>query len=317
MERKDLYIDNKEDKILIPGPYFTAQQLEELKFEKTIVIQRYWRKFIACRRAKELRAERDRINRERDENIQKEDDGAEQKRHREIERRMHPRTTEDFEILYNELENWRYYENKRIKESSLGEKERLEALAQVLYKETQLLQNIDRLKCQAAKENKEENTRRMLDLMSNDKKWAMGDNEIATIETPYTKRASELKELYVGLCDNKKSIDDRLDVLLHIKWTIKEFDTKLTRELVELIDREADMLNRGRLGRNLEGLRTRIKHLFLTFIQTPEFNPEASRFQRIPIEFLDRPMIKPIPPTRYKAKTMTAEQIKQYQPLEI
>jgi len=32
---------------------------------------------------------------------------AEQRRRYEIERRMRPRTTADFEILYNELEAWR------------------------------------------------------------------------------------------------------------------------------------------------------------------------------------------------------------------
>jgi len=30
----------------------------------------------------------------------------------------------------------------------------------------------------------------------------------------------------------------RLDVLLHVKWTVKEFEYALTRDIVELIDRE-------------------------------------------------------------------------------
>lgn len=42
------------------------------------------------------------------------------------------------------------------------------------------------------------------------------------------------------------TVDERLDVLLHVKWTVKEFDCDLTREVVDLIDREADLLNRGR-----------------------------------------------------------------------
>ena len=40
------------------------------------------------------------------------------------------------------------------------------------------------------------------------------------------------------------SLEERLDVLLHVKWTVKEFDCALTREIVQLIDREADLLNR-------------------------------------------------------------------------
>jgi hypothetical protein len=42
------------------------------------------------------------------------------KHKREIERRMHPRTVEDFQILYKELETWRLKETKRIKEG-IGE----------------------------------------------------------------------------------------------------------------------------------------------------------------------------------------------------
>jgi hypothetical protein len=45
------------------------------------------------------------------------------------------------------------------------------------------------------------------------------------------------------------------------------------------IDREADLLNRGRSVKMLDGLRNRISGLFLAFIETPEFNPEAAKLQ--------------------------------------
>ena len=35
----------------------------------------------------------------------------------------------------------------------------------------------------------------------------------------------------------------------------------------------------------LEGLRKRISSLFLNFSETPEFNPEAARFQIVPMDF--------------------------------
>jgi hypothetical protein len=50
-------------------------------------------------------------------------------------------------------------------------------------------------------------------------------------------------------------MEERLDVLLHVKWTVKEFDCALTREMVELIDREIDMLKRGRSENSLTGTR--------------------------------------------------------------
>ncbi len=57
---------------------------------------------------------------------------------------------------------------------------------------------------------------------------------------------------------------------------VQEFDCNLTREIVSLIDREADLLNRGRNPAMLEGLRKRISSMFLNFCETPEFNPEAA-----------------------------------------
>ncbi len=89
------------------------------------------------------------------------------------------------------------------------------------------------------------------------------------VHTPFTTRAMELMQLYNGLNLPMLTIDERLDVLLHVKWTVKEFDCNLTREVVELIEREADLLNRGRSATLLEGLRKRISSLFLTFIETP------------------------------------------------
>ena len=125
----------------------------------------------------------------------------------------------------------------------------------------------------------------------------------------------------------KLTVEERLELLLHVKWTVKQFDCQLTRELCELLEREADLLNRGRPEKSMEGawacefvyrgsrrgrdrvhtdalegccvtvtawclclccraastgLRKRIYDMFLQFVETPEFNPEAARFQRVP-----------------------------------
>jgi hypothetical protein len=172
--------------------------------------------------------------------------------------------------------------------------ERLELLAQLLQKEQKLLQTIDRLRLQASDENREKHIRWMLQLMSSPKRWQMSDGEVAQVHTPFTTRAKELMELYNGLMLPLLTVDERLDVLLHVKWTVKEFDCNLSRDVVELIDREADMLNRGRGESSLSGLRKRLANLFLQFIETPEFNPEAARFQKVPQELTLRPNVKPI-----------------------
>jgi len=194
-------------------------------------------------------------NAQRQDELRKKD---EEEHKREIERRMHPKTLEDFEILRNELDAWRENETKKIRDATtnkeLSEEEMKKALHQLLIKETKLLQTIDRLKNTASVINREERIEKMLHEMSAPKMWQRNDGRFTEVVTPLTTRAKELMELYNGLKMPFLSIDERLDILLHVKWTVNEFDCSLTREVVDLIDREADMLNRGRSEKSLEGM---------------------------------------------------------------
>ena len=63
---------------------------------------------------------------------------------------------------------------------------------------------------------------------------------------------------------------------------LQEFDCKLTRDIISLIDREADLLLRGVPENTLDGLRQRISTLFLQFVKTPTFNPEIARYLKVP-----------------------------------
>ncbi|GBG79666.1 hypothetical protein CBR_g29814 [Chara braunii] len=206
---------------------------------------------------------------------------AEAYRKREIERRMKPRTREDFEILYSELEAWRLQETRRIKESTLSEEEKQLLLRQLLHKETKLLQTIDRLKITASKANRADRIEEKMQAMAAPKKWPVRKGDFVDVQTPTTIRASELMQLYHGLLAKGLGMDERLDVLLHVKWTVKEFDCELTQEIISLVDREADLLNRGRSMKALEGMRKRIAFLFLQFMEIPEFNPEAAAYEII------------------------------------
>lgn len=107
---------------------------------------------------------------------------------------------------------------------------------------------------------------------------------------------------------------------MDVQWTVQEMASPLTQEIVELVDREADLLNRystysatdrppnnyppnnypptnyppnnyppnnlstyssdhrGRAVKSMESLRLRIHHLFLRFLENPEYNPRAVEF---------------------------------------
>lgn len=291
MPKPDVLVDDTYDRVRVARPYFSAERLLVLRTQKTILLQAFVRGWRARKIARGMRNERE----AQDFALAVEDvrrrEEHENRRQDEIQRRTHPTTAQDFNVLHNELEAWRLQEVERINAADISDAERRVAMQELLKKQTKLLQTIDRLQIQATKENRFRKINTTLNKMSSAKVWGSG---VATVnvETPFTVRARELRDLYDGLQLTHIGIDERLDILLHVKWTVKEFECALTREIVELIDREADLLNRGRREKSLGGLRQRLSNLFLQFVETPEFNPEAAQFQRVPLEYTSRPLVK-------------------------
>lgn len=208
---------------------------------------------------------------------------------REIERRTHPKSNQDFVLLKQELEAWVKNETLRIKASNLSEEDQTLALQELLHKEISLLQTIEKLKISANKENKTERIQQFLQKMSADKKWKRHDGHFINVATVLTKTAEKLEEQFKNL-NSSTTVDIRLKNLLEFKKLMEsyyeEHKCSLIQEIISLIERESDMLQRGRPDSSLEGLRQRLNNLYLNFIETPTFNPEAARFQIIPKEYL-------------------------------
>lgn len=104
MEKEGLFIDTRNDKMVEARMYFTSEMWEERREEAALYIQRLIRGWFARRRTDALRKQHEQIQMEQ---FEKEEDfrRLEEVRHKkEIERRTHPRTKEDFSILYEELE---------------------------------------------------------------------------------------------------------------------------------------------------------------------------------------------------------------------
>ncbi len=60
--------------------------------------------------------------------------------------------------------------------------------------------------------------------MSKPKQYELKNGKKVEVHTPFTTRAKELMQLYNGLNLPMLTIDERLDVLLHVKWTVKVSD---------------------------------------------------------------------------------------------
>jgi hypothetical protein len=295
--RRDIHHDKAYERVVTVKPYFTSEMNHEKKTEKAIEIQTTWRSALARKQASELRHERALAAAELEAEATRQYEANRAQQQADLARRMNPRSKEDFAILYDEVEAWRVAETNRINESyphtylpdhtpdphGPNAAARRAAHVALQAKECELVATIERLRLVAAKESNELRAGTLLTKMSNPKPQPLtgkllGDTVI--VETPFTKRALELKELFqaISLPPSAQSSDQRLDAILNVKFTVKEFTGALIDEIATLIDREADLLSRGRPQSSMEGLRTRMKSLFSTFCEDPAYNPGAAHF---------------------------------------
>ncbi|XP_008055258.1 IQ and ubiquitin-like domain-containing protein [Carlito syrichta] len=281
MTKIGVYVSNMTDKLVKPGRYFSAAEYHAQRLKAVIVIQSCYRQWHAKVFVDNLRRQkRMRLEWEAQEELKKIREKEELMK-LDYYRRHNPKTNEDFELLYNALELWRQEELTRINQSFTGA-ERKAALCEILEKETQIIASIGRHRYVANMESQEAAIQAFLDKCSTPKTWRTLDGKIIEMDTQFTIRARELQNIYKCIMLKNISQDERLDVLLTLKHTVKEHECKLTHEILELIDREVDLMMRGVKRHNLEGLRKRIATLFFHYIKTPLFNPEVARYLKVP-----------------------------------
>ncbi|XP_007896759.1 IQ and ubiquitin-like domain-containing protein [Callorhinchus milii] len=281
MTKIGCYVSSITDKLVCPGVYMTATEFHARRLKAIIVIQTHTRRWLAKSFVQELRVQRDKWL----EWSRLEDQLARQKKvdylKGEYERRMNPKTKEDFDLLYYTLQRWKEEELDYINRTLSGPA-RKAALCTLLEKEAELISSIGRHKIRAVKESKPLLIEKLLKKCADPIRWRAFDGRITEMDTQFTLRAKELRDIYNTINMRYLTQDERLDALLTLKQTVMEHNCKLTQDIVELIDREADLLLRDVKECNLKGLRKRISTLFLQYIKTPMFNPEIARFLKIP-----------------------------------
>lgn len=281
MTKIGVYVSNITDKLVTPGKYFSSEDQGDRRLQAVIKIQTYYRRWHARIFVENLKIQKKRrLEWEAEEELRKQREKEEWMR-LDYHRRHNPKTNDDFELLYNALELWKQKELDRINQSLTGA-ERKAALCELLEKETQLIASIGRRRHDAYMTSQEEAVQAFLDKCSAPKSWRTATGNVIEMDTQFTLRARELQGIYRCIVLKNLSPDERLDVLLTLKHNVKEHACKLTQEILELIDREVDLMMRGVKPHNLEGLRKRIATLFFHYIKTPLFNPEVARHLKVP-----------------------------------
>uniref|UniRef100_A0A3Q4HB78 IQ motif and ubiquitin domain containing n=1 Tax=Neolamprologus brichardi TaxID=32507 RepID=A0A3Q4HB78_NEOBR len=266
--------------------WFRCLQSRSLSYTQSIQcdvirLQTFARRWLAQQAVDRLRKERARRlawleMQERRRNEEKE----EQLRDRR-NRWLNPKRQEDFNLLYQALEKWRSEEEQRIS-SSLRGAERKAALCALLDQEMDLIAAIGRHHIAVHSDNYDKAVRNFLDKSASPHRRRAADGRLIEIETQNTIRARELRDLYNSISLTTVSQEQRLHFLMTLKHTVKEQECALTRDIVDLVDREVDLMTRGVKSAKLEGLRTRICTLLLQYIKTPAFNPEVAKLLKVP-----------------------------------
>ncbi|XP_049578315.1 IQ motif and ubiquitin-like domain-containing protein isoform X6 [Syngnathus scovelli] len=281
MTRVGCYISNMKDRLLSPGHYITADEYHHTRLKAVIRLQAHTRRWLSCRAVDRLRQERDRRLAWLDlQERRRHEERAEQLQDSHS-RWMQPRKREDLNLLYNALEKWRSDKERQINATLRGA-ERKAALCSLLEQETQYIATIGRHGIAIRSNNYNKAVRKFLDKSSTAHQWRAADGRLIEMDTPDTIRARELGDLYDCVAMSPVSPEQRLDILLCLKQTVEEHPCPLTRDIVELIGREEDLMRRQVKEANLEGLRKRLCTYFLQFIRTPGFNPEVAKHLKVP-----------------------------------
>ncbi|KAG8012394.1 IQ and ubiquitin-like domain-containing protein [Nibea albiflora] len=248
---------------------------------KVICLQSFVRRWLAQQEVNRLRRERDRRMAWLELQERKRREEKEEQLRDRHQRMMNPRRREDINLLYQALEKWRCEEEQRIN-STLRGAERKAALCSLLEQETQQIATIGRHQIAIQNDNYDKTVRSFLDKCAAPHRWRGADGRLIEMDSQHTIRARELQDLYNNINLFTVSREARRDALTALKHTVQEHECQLTRDIVDLIDREVDLMTCGVKSANLEGLRKRISTLFLQYIKIPEFNPEVAKLLKVP-----------------------------------
>mmetsp|Transcript_29420 Transcript_29420/g.77101 ORF Transcript_29420/g.77101 Transcript_29420/m.77101 type:complete len:639 (+) Transcript_29420:195-2111(+) len=276
MTRPGAHVSGDEDRIIAPRPYFSAAEWGQQREDAAIRIQSYYRRMAAKRYVDKVRKMKHEYDTWMAAEVERRRQEEEDEWQSQMQRRLNPKSKADFALLYSGLEVWRKEQLEGL--SGLDGDERTEAMVGLLKKQCSYLSAVEKLKNAASDEMRDARIRKFFDKTSRPKRWVEKEyQKVNEMETPATLRARELREVYYGLAFEGLEMDERLDMLVHVKLTVQDFDSKVAREMIDLLSREADLLVRGTREKNMVGLRKRILSLFLRLCEDPAFNPAAKQ----------------------------------------
>lgn len=197
--------------------------------------------------------------------------GATEQQKRDLQRQLHPRTRSDFAYLHDQVRLWMERETAAVKARNLPDSERTAALLRICHKESRYLQTINARQQNIAEAGKSQADLRHVKAAAEPALWHLPSGAFAHVVTPAIARAQKVAEVYIQLSAKFDTSAARMDALLEARQVLAA-DVSLSGPL-ELVNREIDMLNRGRKSAALGPLRARLMNA-LSFASSTVNQPE-------------------------------------------
>jgi len=173
-----------------------------------------------------------------------------------------PRTSSDFQTLYNLLDRWRILETERASRT-LFRSSKVATCGLILSKEVELLRAIDSVKTVVRLERIERKRRGFLDELSKPVIWRGSQGWPILVDTLRVQCARHYRDMYASLVNEDLPVPERVDLLRGLKHIAGMHTCSHSHELVYLIDQELDLLSRRVDASKLNWLRNRLKLSFL------------------------------------------------------
>ncbi|XP_075147763.1 IQ motif and ubiquitin-like domain-containing protein [Haematobia irritans] len=261
------YWSEATDYYITAGNYVTYAQQERAKnrMGKIRLIQRNFRRYKWMKWMRECAQEYRRLVANRVAEEETFQQVQERRIKREERAKQFPRTQDDFDLLYGEVQKWKIAELKRIASMYEGPA-RVAEVNVLLDKEIQLLNGIERQRQVVAEAMRDYRQEQMLKKMGEPIKWVGYGDTIVTLDLLRTQRVRFLTEIYKDLQKPLKKAA-RLDLINKVREIlVNEQDFPDFGELFDLFDRERNLLVYTKHC-DVEILRKRQNILFLELIK--------------------------------------------------
>ncbi|KAI5646936.1 IQ and ubiquitin-like domain-containing protein [Phthorimaea operculella] len=272
------YIPNVTDRVVVPKPYETYDEMIKRlnhNYYATVIQRAFRHHQFRQKVARWLAVCMERIERMKEEDRLEQESIAKRLRKNLISHTF-PRTREDFDQLYAMVDHWKHAEITRI--SQLHAKgPKIAEFTLLLDKEVELLRTIEDYRVQVKEDNRKLREKRFLEELSKPITWYGRSGQIVQMETVETQKAGKLKELYYAFIREDMEVNERIELLVDMKFALQEFRHPLAEEIIGLLDRECDLLVRRCNDRELEFLRRRITAAFFQLIKTSELNSQVTK----------------------------------------